>query len=144
MTNALKVKKAIIRAFINQPELRGKQVSIGHPGSEMEPECVFITGVRNTETARVMGKAHRREELTVEVGIVCEVLGTDLVETEERAWRMFEGVENGIAADSSLGGRVLIAEVTGFDQRSFNGPERNVVEITTEIRVVANKDFEEA
>ena len=142
MTNALKVKKAIVRALINEPAFKNRQVVIGHPGSEMEPECVFINSVRSTERARSLSKASRREELTVELALVCQVLTTDLSESEERAWAMLAGVESAIASDSSLDGSVLIAEVTSFDQRSFNGPERNVVEITCEVRVLADKDLE--
>ena len=142
MTNALRIKQEIVQALINQPAFKNRQVSIGHPGSEMELECVFINGVRNTEKARSLGKAHRREELTVELALVSQVLSGDLLESEQRAWAMLAGVENAIALDSTLNGSVLIAEVVGFDQRSFNGPERNVVEITCEIRVLADKDLE--
>jgi hypothetical protein len=142
MTNALRVKKEIIRALINEPTLKSEQIVIGHPGSEMELSCIFINGVRNTERARSLGKANRREELTVELALVSQVLTGDLLESEERAWAMLAGVEAAIASDSSLNGSVLIAEVVGFDQRSFNGPERNVVEITCEIRVLADKDLE--
>ena len=142
MTSALRVKKELIRALINEPTLKGQQILIGHPGSEMELQCIFINSVRNTERARSLGKAHRREELTVEVAIVSQVLTGDLLDSEERAWTMLAGVESAIASDSSLNGSVLIAEVVSFDQRSFNGPERNVVEITCEVRVVADKDLE--
>jgi len=142
MTNALRVKKEIIRALINEPTLKVQQILIGHPGSEMELQCIFINSVRNTERARSLGKANRREELTVEIAIVSQVLTGDLLDSEERAWTMLAGVEAAIATDSSLNGSVLIAEVVSFDQRSFNGPERNVVEITCEVRVIADKDLE--
>lgn len=142
MTNALKIKKAIVRALVNEPAFKNRQVAIGHPGSEMEPECAFINSVRNTEKARSLGKGHRREDLTVEIALVTQVRTGDLLESEERAWAMLAGVEQAIASDSSLNGTVLIAEVVSFDQRSFNGPERNVVEITCEVRCLADKDVE--
>ena len=143
MTNALKVKKAIVRQLKNQPSFRDVQVEIAHPGSEMDPSgCVFINSVRSTERARSLGKAHRREELTVELALVSQAITTDLLESEERAWQMLGWVEDAIAVDSSLDGLVLMSEVVSFDQRSFNGPERNVVEITCEIKVLADKDLE--
>lgn len=142
MTNALRIKQEIVRALINQPAFKNRQVCLGHPGSEMELECAFINGVRNSEKARSLGKAHRREDLTVEIALVSQVLTGDLLESEQRAWAMLAGVEDAIAADSSLNGSVLMAEVVGFDQRSFNGPERNVVEITCEVRCLADKDLE--
>jgi len=144
MTNALKVKKAIVRQLQSQPALKACQVVIAHPGSEMDPSgCIFINSLRSTERARMMGKAHRREEMTVELALVSQSLTADLVESEERAWAMLEWVEEAIASDSSLGGLVLLAEVVSFDQRSFNGPERNVIEITCEVKVLADKDLED-
>lgn len=142
MTTAPRVKHALVEALVNRPEFHTRQVTYGHPGSEMESECCFINSVRGSETARMMGKAHRREELTIELGIVAEVLGSDLVDCEERAWQMFAGVEEALADDSSLGGRVLIAEVTGFEQKSFRGEQKEACEITVEVRVVADKDGE--
>jgi hypothetical protein len=140
VSTALKVKKALVNAIGQRPEFRNRQVEIAHPGAEAEHELVFIAGVRSADSARRLGKAHRREELTVELGIVCEVLGSDLEETEERAYQMLEGVQAGIYEDTSLGGLVHVAEVVAWDQRSFNGPERSVVEITVDVRVLA--DFE--
>lgn len=142
MTSAVKVKRALVEALTNRPEFHNRQVAFGHPGSEMESECCFIVAVRGTETARMMGKAHRREELTVELGILSEVLGSDLVDCEERAWEMFAGVEEALAEDSSLGGRVLIAEVSSFEQKSFRGEQKEACEITVELRIVADKDGE--
>lgn len=136
------MKRALVEALTNRPEFHNRQVTFGHPGSEMESECCFIVAVRGTETARMMGKAHRREELTVELGILSEVLGSDLVDCEERAWEMFAGVEEALAEDSSLGGRVLIAEVSSFEQKSFRGEQKEACEITVELRIVADKDGE--
>lgn len=143
MTSALTVKKALIRAFTNHNAFKNRQCVIAHPGSEMEQECVFIDRVRNNEQARALGKAHRREELTVDVAIVSQVYSRDLLESEERAFQMLAGVEEAIAADSSLDGRVLIAEVTGWEQRSFNTDQSNIIEITVSVRVLANKDLED-
>lgn len=143
MTNALKVKKAIVQQLRSQPALKTCQVEISHPGSEMDPHgCIFINTLRCSERARSLGKSHRREELTVELALVSQSLTTDLVESEERAWALLAWVEEAIASDSSLGGLVISAEVVSFDQRSFNGPERNVIEITCEIKVLADKDLE--
>jgi hypothetical protein len=142
MTRAPKVKRAIVTAVSQHATFRNRQVSISHPGADLETEAVFIAGVRNTEVARSLGKAHRRETLTVDIAVVCEVLGVDLDETESRAWTMVAGVEEAIAEDSSLGGIALMCEVTGFDQRSFNGPERSVIECTVECTVVCDKDYE--
>lgn len=142
MTSAPRVKRALVAAIGQHAKFRNRQVSISHPGADMETEAVFIAGVRNTEVARSLGKAHRRETLTVDIAVVCEVLGTDLDEIESRAWTMVAGVEEAIAEDSTLGGIALMAEVSGFDQRSFNGPERSVIECTIECTVVADKDYE--
>lgn len=142
MTTALKCKKALVNAIGQHPAFRNRQVSISHPGADIEHESVFVVGVRSTELARHMGKAHRRETLIFEVAVVCEVLGSDLEEVEERAWSMVAGIEDAVAEDSSLGGLALMCEVDGFDQRAFNGPERSVIEVTVEVRVVADKDFE--
>jgi len=142
MTTAPRVKRAIVAAVSQHPTFRNRQVSVSHPGADLEHEAVFIAGVRNAEVARSLGKAHRRETLTVDVAVVCEVLGSDLDEVEDRAWQMVAGVEEAIAEDSTLGGVALMAEVSGFDQRSFNGPERSVIECTVECTVVCDKDYE--
>lgn len=142
MTTAPRVKRALVAAIGQHPTFRNRQVSVSHPGAEIERESVFLAGVRNTEVARSLGKAHRRESLVVEVAVVCEVLGSDLDEVEDRAWAMVAGVEESVAQDSTLGGVALMAEVQGFEQRSFNGPERSVIEVTVEVGVVADKDYE--
>jgi len=142
MTTAPRVKRALVAAISQHPTFRNRQVSVSHPGADLEHEAVFIAGVRNTEVARSLGKAHRRENLVVEIGVVCEVLGSDLDEVEDRAWQMVAGIEDAVAEDSSLGGLALMCEVQGFDQRSFNGPERSVIEVTIEVGVVADKDYE--
>jgi hypothetical protein len=98
--------------------------------------------VSDDETARSLGKAHRRETLTVELGILSEVVGSDQVEAQERAYVMLAGVENAVAQDSSLGGLALMSEITGFAETSFSGDQRSVSEITVQVRVVANKDFD--
>lgn len=140
MSTAIRVKKALVSAIGQRPEFRNRQVEISHPGADAESEMVYIAGVRSVDTARRLGKAHRREELTVELGILCELDGTDLEEVEERAYQMLEGVQTGVYEDTSLGGLVHVAEIVAWDQRSFSGPERCIVEITVDIRVLA--DFE--
>jgi hypothetical protein len=142
MTNALNVKRAIVTAIRQQPEFQNRQVEFGHPGSRIEHESVFVVSVSDDETARSLGKAHRRETLTVELGILSDVVGSDQVEAQERAYVMLAGVENAIAQDSSLGGLALMSEITGFSETSFSGDQRSVSEITVQVRVVANKDFD--
>lgn len=142
MTNALNVKRAIVMAIRQQPEFQNRQVEMGHPGSLIEHESVFVVSVSDDESARSLGKAHRRETLTVELGILSEVVGSDQVEAQERAYVMLAGVENAVAQDSSLGGLALMSEITGFSETSFSGDQRAVSEITVQVRVVANKDFD--
>ena len=142
MTNALNVKRAIVMAIRQQPEFQNRQVEMGHPGSLIEHESVFVVSVSDDESARSLGKAHRRETLTVELGILSEVVGSDQVEAQERAYVMLAGVENAVAQDSSLGGLALMSEITGFSETSFSGDQRSVSEITVQVRVVANKDFD--
>jgi len=142
MTSAMKIKRAIVIAIRQQPEFQNRQVEMGHPGSLIEHESVFVVSVSDDETARSLGKAHRRETLTFELGILSEIVGDDQVEAQERAYVMLAGVENAIAKDSSLGGLALMSEVTGFSETSFSGDQRSVSEITVQVRVVANKDFD--
>jgi hypothetical protein len=142
MTNALNVKRAIVMAIRQQPEFQNRQVEMGHPGSLIEHESVFVVSVSDDESARSLGKAHRRETLTVELGILSEVVGSDQVEAQERAYVMLAGVENAVAQDSSLGGLALMSEITGFSETSFSGDQRSVSEISVQVRVVANKDFD--
>lgn len=144
MSTALKVKKALVNAIGQHPTFRNRLVSLGHPGSDAELEMVFVTGIRSNESSRMLGKAHRREELTVELGVVAETLGNDLEDTHERAYLMLQGVQEAIYEDSSLGGIVHLAEVVTWDERSFNGPERTVVEISIEVRVLADFDGTES
>jgi hypothetical protein len=138
----MKIKRAIVIAIRQQPEFQNRQVEMGHPGSLIEHESVFVVSVSDDETARSLGKAHRRETLTFELGILSEIVGDDQVEAQERAYVMLAGVENAIAKDSSLGGLALMSEVTGFSETSFSGDQRSVSEITVQVRVVANKDFD--
>jgi hypothetical protein len=138
----MKIKRAIVIAIRQQPEFQNRQVEMGHPGSLIEHESVFVVSVSDDETARSLGKAHRRETLTFELGILSEIVGDDQVEAQERAYVMLAGVENAIAKDSSLGGLALMSEVTGFSETSFSGDQRSVSEITVQVRIVANKDFD--
>lgn len=142
MTSAMKIKRAIVIAIRQQPEFQNRQVEMGHPGSLIEHESVFVVSVSDDETARSLGKAHRRETLTFELGILSEIVGDDQVEAQERAYVMLAGVENAIAKDSSLGGLALMSEITGFSETSFSGDQRSVSEISVQVRVVANKDFD--
>ena len=142
MTNALNVKRAIVTAIRQQPEFQNRQVEMGHPGSQIEHESVFVVSVSDDESSRSLGKAYRRETLTVELGILSEIVGSDHVEAQERAYVMLAGVENAIAQDSSLGGLALMSEITGFSETSFSGDQRSVSEISVQVRVVANKDFD--
>jgi hypothetical protein len=141
MTTAFKVKRKLVDTIARHPAFATRQVTFGHPGSELESECVFVNTVGETERARSLGKAHRREELTVEVAIISEQPGSDAEDTCQRAYQMLAGVEEAIADDSSLGGLALIAEVTGFSEQSWRGEQREVTEISVQVRVLADKDL---
>jgi len=144
MTNALRVSRALVEQIGQSPAFRNRQVTLAHPGQLAEQELVTILTVRNSETARTLGKGHRREELTVELGLVAEVNTDDASEALDRAYLMLSDVEQVIGENPDLGlPHVLFAQVQGFEQRSFVGDGKRVVEITVEIAVTANKDVEE-
>lgn len=138
MTTALRVRRALVDAIGQHPSFRNRQVETSHPGADAETELVYVAGVRSAESSRMLGKAYRREELTVELGVLAESLGSDLDEPLERAYLMLEGIQEAVYEDTSLGGAVLTAEVVAWDERSFNGPEKSIVEISVEVLVKAD------
>lgn len=138
MTTALRARRALVSAISQHPTFRNRQVETSHPGADAELELVYVAGVRTSDRARVLGKAYRREEVTFELGILAESLGSDLDEPLERAYQMLTGVQDAIYEDTSLGGVVLTAEVVAWDERCFSAPEKCIVEISVEVMVKAD------
>jgi hypothetical protein len=138
VSTALKVRRALVAAISQHPTFRNRAVEFSHPGVDGESEMVYVAGVRAAENARTLGKAYRREELTVELGVLCELLGRDIEEPLERAHIMLDAVHEAIYEDTSLGGVVHVAEVTAWDERSFIGPEKCICEISVDVRVLAD------
>jgi len=141
MTNALELKVALIDRIGRMPAFRNRQVSLAHPGASIEAESVFIAGLSASDRGRALGKAHRREVLTLEVAIVAEVIGDDADDAESRAWQMFNDVEDSILNDPSLDGKCLFAEITSFDQRAYAGDQKRACEITVNVEITADKDL---
>lgn len=143
MTSALIVKKALVDRIARHPTFQVRQCTLAHPGSDIESECVFVAGLTATDRNRALGKSHRREVLSVELGVVSEVMGDDYEDAEERAWLMFDAIESVLVDDPSLDGKCLFAEITSFDQRSYAGDQKRACEITIVVEVTADKDIEE-
>lgn len=143
MTTAPKVTAAIIDLIARAPAFRNRQVTISHPGALAEQELVTILAVKVIEESRSLGKGHRRETLTVELGLVAEVNGDDPQDALDRAYQMFSDVEAVIAGSPNLGiENVLFAQIGSWDQRSFSAEGKRTVEITVDVNVTANKDLE--
>lgn len=141
MTSAWTIKQALIDRIARQPVFANRQVTIAHPGLQhMESECVFISGMSATDRGRALGKSHRRETLSIELGVVSEVMGDDYEDAEDRAWRMFNDVEDAILNDPSLDGKCLFAEITSFEQRAYAGDQQRACEITIVVEVTADKE----
>lgn len=140
MTSAWTIKTALIDRIARQPAFRNRQVTIAHPGKHIENECVFIVGLTAVDRNRTLGKASRREVLSVELGVVADLMGDDYEDAEQRAWTMFNDVEAAILDDPSLDGKCLFAEITSFDQRAYAGDQQRACEITIVVEVTADKD----
>lgn len=138
MTKALRARAALVNALRQHPAFRDRPVEVSHPGVDGEPEMVYVAGVRASQSARTLGKAYRREELTIELGVLAESLGRDLDDPLARAHQMLDGIHEAIYEDTSLGGVVHVAEVTAWDERSYIGPEKCIVEISVDVRVLAD------
>ena len=143
MTNAPKVTAAIVDLIARAPAFSNRQVTIAHPGQLAEPELVTILSVKAVEDARSLGKGHRRETLTVELGLVAEVNADDPQDALDRAYKMFSDIEEVIGGTPNLGvSNVLYAQIGSWDQRSFVGDGKRTVEITVDVNCVCNKDLE--
>ena len=141
MTSALTISKALVQLIATAPAFQSRQVTIAHPAALAEQEFVFINGVRATEQARSLGKAFKREELTVELGLVVEVNADDPSDALDRAYRMFTELEDVIAGSPTLGvAGVLFAQVGSWDQRMFAADGKRVVEMTVDVLVTSNKE----
>jgi len=141
MTSALTISKALVQLIATAPAFQSRQVTIAHPAALAEQEFVFINGVRATEQARSLGKAFKREELTVELGLVVEVNADDPSDALDRAYRMFTELEDVIAGSPTLGvPGVLFAQVGSWDQRMFAADGKRVVEMTVDVLVTSNKE----
>jgi hypothetical protein len=102
---------------------------------------VFVNGVKASDTARTLGKGYRREVLDVELGLVVEVNADDALDSLQRAYRMLGDIETSIGATPSLGvDYVLFSLVTGYDQKSYVGDGKRIVEITVTVQVTTNGD----
>ena len=144
MTNSVKIQRALIDKIARSPAFATRQCSIAHPGQLLEPESVFIQRVNVRETARAIGKAFRREELTVTLGLVAEVNADDPQDALDRAYKMFEDVEAVLAAEPNLGlPNVLFAQVASWEQQNYAGDGKRAVEIAVDVSVTANKEAEE-
>ena len=142
MTNAPIVKRALVDRIARDPAFSNRQVSLSHPGQEMEMESVFVNRTVAADRARSLGKTHRREVLTVELAIVSELHGNDFQEAEDRAWTMFNAIEQIILSDPSLDGKCLMSEITSFEQRGFSGDQIRACEITVQVEITADKDYD--
>jgi hypothetical protein len=141
MTSALKITRAIVQLVGTAPAFQNRQVTEAHPAAHAEQEFVFVSGVRATEQARSLGKAFKREELTVELGLVVEVNADDPSDALDRAYRMFTELEDVIAGSPTLGvAGVLFAQVGSWDQRMFAADGKRVVEMTVDVLVTSNKE----
>jgi hypothetical protein len=144
MTNALKVQRALVDVIARAPAFASRQVAIAHPGQLLEPESVFVQRVNVRENSRALGKAYRREEITVTLALVAEVNADDAQDALDRAYRMFEDVEQVLGTSPSLGlPNILFAQITNWDQQNFAGDGKRAVEITADVTVTANKEVEE-
>ena len=143
MTNAPKIQRALIDLIARTPAFSTRQVSLMHPGALLEMEAVFINGVSVRETARSIGKSHRREVLTITLALVAEVNADDMQDAFDRAYRMFNDFEDVIAANPDLNTEhVLFAQVASWEQSNFAGDGKRAVEMTVDVEVTANKDPE--
>jgi len=144
MTTAPTVCRALVNLIGRSPAFRTRQVSLAHPGALLELESVWIQRVNAKDTARLLGKGHRREELTVVLALVAEVNADDAGDALDRAYQMFSDLETVIGGNPSLGvENVIHAQITSWDQQSFTGDGRRAVEMTVDVTVIANKDLME-
>lgn len=80
-------------------------VTYSHPGDAIQPESVYLGGVRGSHDYPVVraGRKPRQETYTIDVWIEALRDGTTSQEAEERAWVLFGELEDAIADDPTLG-----------------------------------------
>jgi hypothetical protein len=99
------VKAALVALLDARAGLVGVQLAYSHPGAAIEPEAVYLGGVRGTNVYPVMraGRKPRDETYTVDVWFEAVRDGTSSQEAEERVWALYGELEDTVADDPTLG-----------------------------------------
>lgn len=92
--------------------LNGVQVTLGRPTKE-DTDSVWVSGEVSDWLAeyQVSGLAAKDETFSLRVGILCVRLGTEYVKVRNAVKALGEAVEDVVAANPTLGGTVMLAQI---------------------------------
>lgn len=112
------VKAAVAQLLRTRPGLTGVQVSVGHPGQSIEPDCLIVsvvTGAR--QEARSIGGRHRDEDYTLDVIVSVARTDEDQETVTARAYELLAEIEDALRDDPNLGGLTTKwVEVAGWSE----------------------------
>lgn len=99
------VKAGLVSALDARSGLDNVDVTYSHPGDALQPEAVYLGGVRGTHELPIMraGRKPRQENYTIDVWFEVIRDGTTSQEAEERAWVLFGELEDLLADDPTIG-----------------------------------------
>jgi hypothetical protein len=106
-TNAVAIKKALVALLA--PALADVRVDYAYDGKRIEREYVYLgraTGPHAPLVFRAGGRLPRREELTITLHVEVRLPAALPEETDERAVRIGDLIEESIADDPQMGGTV--------------------------------------
>lgn len=105
-SSAPAAKAALVSLLQADPGMTGVTVTYGHPGSEMQQECVWTGMVTAAEQAISLGNMLRDEAYTIQVMVLVAQDGDDAQACEERCLALVAVVENVVRANVQLAGTV--------------------------------------
>lgn len=107
-TNAVVIKKAMLDALEEAPEIQDVQVSYGYPGPHVDRKLIHggkVEGVQRYPVMRGGGGRHpRQESLTFKVHIVVSLPGADVYEVELACTEIGDVLADWLASHPDLGG----------------------------------------
>jgi hypothetical protein len=146
VTAAFSVKRALVAALRELPNLDGIQISYGWPGDDKaEGERIFVGRARVDQEPGPMktGRVHRREEGTVEVMVFARAVGGTSEEAEARVEELAREVEECVADNRNLGNDlaagITVNETTmrGVDVQAGYNSEGHMAQATYSLQWTA-------
>jgi len=103
-TTQLAAKNKLKELLELAEDLSGIQISFGHPGKNIEDECIVLGGIYGNSEVAAMGTRKRDEDYTINCAVSIVDQGDDQEWTTTRAYELYAVVEAVLQAFPTLDG----------------------------------------